>query len=180
VAYVATPIISDGRAIGFLHADRIGQPEQVTAEDRDTIWSFAEQFGLIYQRAVLVERLVAQRTQLHEAFVAAETVVEELRESELQLARTPHRTAEVASAGALFRPEESRLAALLTRRELEVMELITSGATNVRIGEQLVISEGTVKSHVKHILRKLRVGNRSEAVARYLQLVRRDHDEAGR
>jgi DNA-binding CsgD family transcriptional regulator len=180
VAYVATPIISDGRAIGFLHADRIGQPEQVTAEDRDTIWSFAEQFGLIYQRAVLVERLVAQRTQLHDAFVAAERVVEELRESELKLARTPHRTAEVASAAALFRPEESRLAALLTRRELEVMELITSGATNVRIGEQLVISEGTVKSHVKHILRKLRVGNRSEAVARYLQLVKRDHDEAGR
>ncbi|MHB8692043.1 MAG: LuxR C-terminal-related transcriptional regulator [Solirubrobacteraceae bacterium] len=180
VAYVATPIISDGRAIGFLHADRIGQREQVTAEDRDTIWMFAEQFGLIYQRAVLVERLAAQRTQLHEAFVAAESVVDELRESELKLARTPHRAAAVASAGALFRPEESRLAALLTRRELEVMELITSGATNVRIGEQLVISEGTVKSHVKHILRKLHVNNRSEAVARYLQLVKRDQEQSGR
>ncbi len=54
------------------------------------------------------------------------------------------------------------------------MELITSGATNVRIGEQLVISEGTVKSHVKHILRKLHVNNRSEAVARYLQLLKQE------
>jgi DNA-binding CsgD family transcriptional regulator/GAF domain-containing protein len=180
VAYVATPIISDGRAIGFFHADRIGQPEQVTAEDRDTIWTFAEQFGLIYQRAVLVERLAAQRTQLHDAFGAAETVVDELCESELKLARTPHGTAEAPSAAALFRPEESRLATLLTRRELEVMELITSGATNIRIGEQLVISEGTVKSHVKHILRKLHVGNRSEAVARYLQLVTRDQEQTGR
>ena len=180
VAYVATPIITDGRAIGFLHADRIGQPEQVTAEDRDTIWTFAEQFGLIYQRAVLVERLAAQRTQLHEAFDAAETVVDELCQSELKLARTPRGTGEAPGAAALFRPEESRLATLLTRRELEVMELITSGATNIRIGEQLVISEGTVKSHVKHILRKLHVGNRSEAVARYLQLVKRDQEQIGR
>jgi DNA-binding NarL/FixJ family response regulator len=75
-----------------------------------------------------------------------------------------------------LRPE-SRLDVLLTRREREVLELITSGATNIRIAEQLVISEGTVKSHVKHILRKLHVGNRAEAVARYLQLVLRDQEE---
>ena len=33
-----------------------------------------------------------------------------------------------------------------------------------------MISEGTVKSHVKHILRKLRAANRAEAVSRYLRL----------
>ncbi|HEY1517807.1 MAG TPA: LuxR C-terminal-related transcriptional regulator, partial [Solirubrobacteraceae bacterium] len=64
--------------------------------------------------------------------------------------------------------------------EREVLELITSGATNVRIAEQLVISEGTVKSHVKHILRKLRVGNRAEAVSRYLQMLRRDQEQTVR
>jgi LuxR family transcriptional regulator, regulator of acetate metabolism len=81
---------------------------------------------------------------------------------------------------ALFLRSESRLEALLTRREREVLELITSGATNLRIAEQLVLAEGTVKSHVKHILRKLRAGNRAEAVARYLQLARRDQQEAER
>ena len=36
---------------------------------------------------------------------------------------------------------------------------------------RLVISEGTVKSHVKHILRKLRAANRAEAVSRYMRLL---------
>ncbi|MHB8696263.1 MAG: response regulator transcription factor, partial [Solirubrobacteraceae bacterium] len=39
------------------------------------------------------------------------------------------------------------------------------------IAEQLVISGGTVKSHVKHILRKLHAANRAEAVARYMRQV---------
>jgi DNA-binding CsgD family transcriptional regulator len=179
VAYVAAPIIPDGRAIGFLHADNIGR-EPVTSEDRDNIWSFAEQFGLVYHRAVLLERFASQREQLHEAFGAAEHVIGDLRESELELTRTAHRIPEGTSAGTLFRPAESRIDRLLTRREREVLELITSGATNVRIAEQLVISEGTVKSHVKHILRKLRVGNRAEAVSRYLQMLRRDQEQSVR
>ena len=41
--------------------------------------------------------------------------------------------------------------------------------TNAAIASQLVISEGTVKQHVKHILRKLRVRNRAEAVSRLYQ-----------
>ena len=37
---------------------------------------------------------------------------------------------------------------------------MATGMSNARIAAQLVISEGTVKQHVKHILRKLRAGNR--------------------
>ena len=47
---------------------------------------------------------------------------------------------------------------------------MATGATNNRIAEQLVITDGTVKSHVKRILRKLRAANRAEAIARYLRL----------
>ena len=65
----------------------------------------------------------------------------------------------------------SPLASLLTAREQEVLELMTSGATNNQIARELVVSEGTVKSHVKRILRKLRVDNRAGAVARYLHLI---------
>jgi DNA-binding NarL/FixJ family response regulator len=60
----------------------------------------------------------------------------------------------------------------LTLREREVLDLMATGATNIQIAQALVVSEGTVKSHVKRILRKLHVANRSEAVARYLHLKR--------
>jgi len=64
----------------------------------------------------------------------------------------------------------SGLRALLTRRELEVLELMAEGMTNAAIGQLLVISEGTVKSHVKHILRKLRAANRADAVSRFMRM----------
>jgi DNA-binding NarL/FixJ family response regulator len=77
---------------------------------------------------------------------------------------------ELAAAGVVLAPE-SRIAALLTNRELEVLQLMAEGATNAEIARQLVITEGTVKSHVKHVLRKLRAGNRVAAVSRYLKII---------
>jgi DNA-binding NarL/FixJ family response regulator len=47
---------------------------------------------------------------------------------------------------------------------------MVSGATNAIIAGELVVSEGTVKSHVKRILRKLHVSNRAAAVARYMNM----------
>jgi LuxR family transcriptional regulator, regulator of acetate metabolism len=60
---------------------------------------------------------------------------------------------------------------LLTSREHEVLALLAEGASNAAIAARLVISEATVKSHVRHILRKLRAANRTEAVIRYQTLV---------
>jgi DNA-binding NarL/FixJ family response regulator len=61
--------------------------------------------------------------------------------------------------------------ALLTSREHEVLRLLAEGASNATIASRLVISEATVKSHVRHILRKLRAANRTEAVIRYQTLM---------
>lgn len=52
----------------------------------------------------------------------------------------------------------------LTKRELEVLNLIKKGLTNERIGKQLFISERTVKFHITSILSKLNASNRTEAV----------------
>jgi DNA-binding CsgD family transcriptional regulator len=178
--YVAAPIMPTGRVIGFLHADRIGQEHPVALADRDSLQIFATQFGVLYERAVLTERIRVQREQLRQAFADAEAV-DEGREREIELSRSGRGAPEVTrTAAALFRPAESRLDVLMTRREREVIDLMTSGATNIRIAEQLVISEGTVKSHVKHILRKLRAGNRAEAVARYLRILLREQEERAR
>jgi DNA-binding NarL/FixJ family response regulator len=58
---------------------------------------------------------------------------------------------------------------VLTERELEVLDLVAKGWTNAEIAEALVISESTIKSHVKNILRKLGVRNRTQAVARHFR-----------
>jgi PAS domain S-box-containing protein len=56
----------------------------------------------------------------------------------------------------------------LTPRQLEILRLIAQGKTSAEIGEELIVSEGTVKWHVKQILAKTASSSRAEAVARVL------------
>ncbi|MCT1453128.1 MULTISPECIES: response regulator transcription factor [unclassified Corynebacterium] len=53
----------------------------------------------------------------------------------------------------------------LTPRELEVLQLVAGGSSNREIGQQLMLSEATVKSHLVHIYDKLGVRSRTSAVA---------------
>ncbi|MDV2433103.1 response regulator transcription factor [Corynebacterium tuberculostearicum] len=53
----------------------------------------------------------------------------------------------------------------LTPRELEVLQLVAAGASNRQIGQDLMLSEATVKSHLVHIYDKLGVRSRTSAVA---------------
>ncbi|MDZ8105745.1 MAG: response regulator transcription factor [Nostoc sp. DedQUE12a] len=57
---------------------------------------------------------------------------------------------------------ESTVLAQLTPREQEVLQLIGQGLTNRDIGQQLFISEGTVKTHVTHLLNRLNLRNRAQ------------------
>ncbi|GGU18407.1 response regulator [Streptomyces violascens] len=53
----------------------------------------------------------------------------------------------------------------LTRRELEVLQLVGDGLSNQQISKQLFLSQATVKSHLVHIYAKLGVDSRTAAVA---------------
>ncbi|MEV4421245.1 LuxR C-terminal-related transcriptional regulator [Patulibacter sp. NPDC049589] len=172
VSYVAAPLMPTGRVIGFLHADHETAP--VTEIDREVLWAFTESFGHIFERAVLLNRLREQREQVGRAMATVTSVLSDLANAEIELAgRAPDAPATLPGTG-LQPPSShlpgSRIEALLTARELEVLGLMATGATNARIAQQLVISDATVKSHVKRILRKLRAGNRAEAISRYLRL----------
>jgi len=51
----------------------------------------------------------------------------------------------------------------LTEREVDVLELVAQGLSNQEIADQLVISEWTVRTHVRNILGKLHLANRTQA-----------------
>ncbi|MFR0356219.1 response regulator transcription factor [Streptomyces sediminimaris] len=88
----------------------------------------------------------------------------------------------VSVGGAIVLPEEARsslhhlpdegpsasatcLVAALTPRESEVIVLLAQGKSNAEIAEKMSVSTATVRSHVHHLLRKLGVGTRAQAVA---------------
>jgi DNA-binding CsgD family transcriptional regulator len=68
------------------------------------------------------------------------------------------------AAGGHERPPDPP-AADLSSREIEVLGLMGDGLRNREIAARLVISEATVKTHVRHVLEKLRMRNRAEAAA---------------
>ena len=68
------------------------------------------------------------------------------------------------------RGHEEALLEPLTPRELEVLGLLKRGWTNPQIARKLVISPKTVKRHVEHIITKLGVSDRTQAVVRALEL----------
>ena len=139
---------------------------------RDVLAVFAEGFSCALERTLLLERMRLQSRRVRALLAtAAETTIEEIGDAGAEFppraagpSTMPHHPA------ATSLPTDSRLADLLTPRELEVVELIARGATNADISAQLVIAESTAKEHVKRVLRKLHVKNRAQAVSCYMRL----------
>ena len=168
-AYVVAPIVPGGEVVGFLHADYYPLGRTVDAIDAMVLGEFADAFGRIYERLVLLDRLRVQRDQVRGALRAAEASMDDLVDSELELVRGTDSRLDAGTAAVLSAPAQlPDVDELLTPREREVVSLLVSGLSNAAIAERLVISDATVKSHVKQILRKLGAANRSEVIAQYI------------
>ena len=163
--FVAAPVVCRERPVGLIHADLGASGTVLTDYDRDTLWAFAEGFGYAVERCVLADRLRRQSARVVALVRSTEASVTELSRQDIEF-----------DASEARRPVSQRLPRAangledeLTRRELEVVSMLAEGETNARIARRLIVSEDTVKTHVKHILRKLGVHNRSQAVCRYFQ-----------
>lgn len=174
-SYVAAPIVLDGRPIGFFHADRHVRGGDVTELDVTRLASFAACFAVVYERAILRHRLRVQREEMRQVAGWASARTGELGDRSITLVEDGDVGSRPGAVGTSA-SNETALRDLLTRRELDVLELMVRGATNAGIARALIVSEGTVKFHVKNILRKLHAANRAEATSRYLRLTLRRDD----
>ncbi|WP_368680412.1 LuxR C-terminal-related transcriptional regulator (plasmid) [Rhodococcus opacus] len=169
-SYVAAPIVTTRRVIGFLHADRIGQHSDITENDLDSISMFASEFGVLFELAALAERVENQRLHLVAALRDTITGLDALLGESTPHPEAPNPAPQAAFGVPTDDPAPSARGNVLTEREREVMSLISAGATNRLIAQELVLSADTVKTHIRNIMRKLHSSSRAEAVARYIQL----------
>ncbi len=161
-SYVVGPLVAQGETIGLLHADAQDSGRPVDEIDAEVVTKFTQGLSGVLERAVLRHTLELHRAELQSA----------AQWMSGRLSRLSH--AETVGPGS---EAGRRLVESLTPRELEVLRLLARGNTNLEIAAALVVREGTVKYHVKNILRKLGATSRADAVSRF---VRSSSPEAAR
>jgi LuxR family transcriptional regulator, regulator of acetate metabolism len=156
-SYVVAALTVQGSTVGLLHADTAATGRPLDAVDTEVATQFTEGLAGVFERAVLRETL-----QLHH---------QELQSAVRWISgRLGQLAAEAADRGAAAgAAAASAIVDTLTARELEVLRLLARGQTNLAIANALVVREGTVKYHVKNILRKLGATSRADAVSRYVR-----------
>jgi DNA-binding CsgD family transcriptional regulator len=168
-SYVAAPIIVHGAVVGFLHADCYYQRRNLDETDRDILAVFGEGLGYALARTAVLDRLDSVRLDLANLAAGVSTAIPVAAWSTNGPAKS--NTSGDARQGFLTTLAAAGSAdSTLTAREAEVLRHLADGDTNARIARRLMVSEGTIKTHVKHILRKLGAANRAEAAARWFQL----------
>jgi LuxR family transcriptional regulator, regulator of acetate metabolism len=181
--YVTAPLVLEGRVVGFLHGDNAISGRPLSDVNRDALSMFAVAFPAVYELAVLRHRLRVQRQEMRQIASWADTRTSELRDRAVTL--NPDDDREEVNATVYALPgsalqgsalQSTGHVSNLTRRELEVLELMVKGESNGHIANQLFVSEGTVKFHVKNILRKMGARNRSELTAQYFRIALNSHE----
>ena len=74
-----------------------------------------------------------------------------------------------AGSGGTGQSERAAQIGSLTPREIEVLRLLSQGQTNPQIAKNLLVSRGTVKIHVQHIISKMSVSDRTQAAVRAIE-----------
>ena len=150
--YIAAPLVSRGKVLGILHADRAGSNDLVSEVDLEMLKVVAQCASIAYETATL-------RAKIESSPLWISTASELGRQLESERSKTqsvlPERNASPTRYGQL------------TPRERQVLSQMATGSTNQQIARALFISDETVKTHTTRIYRKLGVSSRAEAVARF-------------
>lgn len=170
-SYVVSPVVLDGAVVGLLHADCYFQRRHVDEVDRDVLDLFATAYSSTLHQVRLRAQLDAlrgvARRAAHDLLDAGDPIHTTDRHTPASPAgpAPPVPAATAPGAG----QSGTRATTTLSNREVEVLRLLADGHTNRQTASRLVLSEPTVKTHVRSILRKLGAANRAEAVSHWLR-----------
>jgi DNA-binding CsgD family transcriptional regulator len=153
-SYVVAALVVQGATVGLLHGDACLTGRTLDSLDVEIVTRYAEGLAGVFERAVLREMLQQHHHELRSA----------VEWMSARLGQLSGGSGEVTAVGVAA---EASLMDALTARELEVLRLLARGQTNLEIARTLVVREGTIKYHVKNILRKLGATSRADAVARF-------------
>ncbi|KAF0957763.1 helix-turn-helix transcriptional regulator [Rhodococcus sp. T7] len=161
--YLAVPVVSAGRVTALLHADH--HDVDVDETDMMTLRAAATVCALTEEHETLRSAIVTRNHRVAEEITAMRTALDELEQTQLSLAEALGTESERPDCS--DGPVRALHCTSLTAREHEIFEFVAHGAPSADIARALFVSEGTVKSHIQRIYRKLAVSTRAEAAALY-------------
>jgi DNA-binding CsgD family transcriptional regulator len=165
-SYVAARIVANGNLVGLIHGDRYFSREPVDDIDCGLLGVFGEAFGHVLSRALVIERSAAVQSRLSSIAAGIGEAVTGLNWSPYEVVYAiPGAPGDRMKDLGTAEPPLSDCG--LTGREMQVLKMMATGVDNAEIARGLFIANDTVKSHVKHVLRKLGATSRAEAVARW-------------
>ncbi|MDJ0415843.1 LuxR C-terminal-related transcriptional regulator [Rhodococcus opacus] len=164
--YLAVPVVVDSRAVAMIHVDR--QSDSLTDTDVHIVGALAGVCASAKERAALRQQISARNEHVDAEVQRLSRALRHLEQAPLTMPDLA--TSEVPRVGAASVDDTAQGAIVprahtLTAREREVLTLMATGATNAAISRRLCISDGTVKSHVQRIFKKLGVSTRAEVAA---------------
>lgn len=145
--YAVAPITVGSTVIGMVHADSYFQQRDVDPDECDLLRLVAEGLAAHLGRLLLLEGLRYVERGAATSW-GTKALSPPVAAPDLNPPKPPGSD--------------------VTVRERDVIRLMAVGETNHAIARRLSVSEGTVKTHVSHILLKLQAANRAQAVSRWL------------
>lgn len=130
-----------------------------------SIWAFLNQFSSSNNTPIIITSSIKDEEPMVKALqngaddylIKPYTIQNLIARIEAILRRTKTST----------KPNNNKIKDTLTKREIEILQLVSKGDNNKKIADKLFLSEVTIKSHMTHILKKLNVKNRTQAVLLY-------------
>ena len=171
-SYAVAPIAPAGKIIGMLHVDHGASLKTVSTAEQRVLEFLAMDISQAYEWSVLVERVRLRKASIDnflKDFEPNKKTIEGSENNTAAFSILSWESQERLVSSSRNNGAETEIKESLTHREREILSFVVQGWDNRSIAEELVLVEGTVKSHVKHLLRKYGAVNRSELISRCLQ-----------